>query len=221
MSFIKWHLKPWVSLWLCICFVLFCLSIFWYRIADAVEVLCNTAKEHHVDKWFLVIPLIHLLRGESKPYEPVPPVLNPQFESWTGLKRSKGINVHRDSHARYWYFLQKHLSIKTSLSEMFSQFKLNLILMLALCISWSWLFSSLSGHQNQLLVSNKECKSDHERPCIPGGHWWSSCALLDAPAPTGWSKNLCWKCQSGAPRLASVPTVHCEIWDSSFQLQGV
>ncbi|XP_074524614.1 E3 ubiquitin-protein ligase rnf213-alpha-like [Halichoeres trimaculatus] len=70
------------------------------RIADAVERLCNTAKEHLVDNWFLVIPLIHLLRGDSKPFEPVPPVFNPQFESWTGLKTSTGTNVHRGSHAR-------------------------------------------------------------------------------------------------------------------------
>ncbi|XP_034559632.1 E3 ubiquitin-protein ligase rnf213-alpha-like isoform X2 [Notolabrus celidotus] len=70
------------------------------RIADAVETLCNSAKEHRVDKWFVVIPLIHLLRGESKPFEPVPPVFNPQFESWTGLKGIKGTNVDRDRYAR-------------------------------------------------------------------------------------------------------------------------
>ncbi|XP_041646892.1 E3 ubiquitin-protein ligase rnf213-alpha-like isoform X2 [Cheilinus undulatus] len=67
------------------------------RIADAVEQLCNNAEKHNVEKWFLVIPLIHLLRGESKPFEPVPPVSNPQFDSWTCLKGGKGT---RDSYAR-------------------------------------------------------------------------------------------------------------------------
>ncbi|XP_029137399.2 E3 ubiquitin-protein ligase rnf213-alpha-like [Labrus bergylta] len=64
------------------------------RIADAVEMLCNNARKQRVEKWFLVIPLIHLLRGKSRPFEPVPPVLNPKFDSW-----SKGTNVYRDNNA--------------------------------------------------------------------------------------------------------------------------
>ncbi|KAI3368624.1 hypothetical protein L3Q82_025623, partial [Scortum barcoo] len=64
--------------------------------ADAVEMLCADARHHHIDEWVLVIPLIHLLREESKPFEPVPPALNPQFDSWTGLKWSKGTHVYMD-----------------------------------------------------------------------------------------------------------------------------
>uniref|UniRef100_A0A3P9CJF2 E3 ubiquitin-protein ligase rnf213-alpha n=1 Tax=Maylandia zebra TaxID=106582 RepID=A0A3P9CJF2_9CICH len=59
------------------------------RVADALENLCHTAITHHIEKWVLVIPLIHLLRGESKPFEPVSPVLNPQSESWRGLRGIK------------------------------------------------------------------------------------------------------------------------------------
>uniref|UniRef100_UPI003AB0D93F E3 ubiquitin-protein ligase rnf213-alpha n=1 Tax=Centroberyx gerrardi TaxID=166262 RepID=UPI003AB0D93F len=68
-------------------------------VADAVEMLCNCARRDNIEKWVLVIPLIHLLRGDSKPFEPVPPVLNPQFDSWTGHKGSKGTNVYRDHNA--------------------------------------------------------------------------------------------------------------------------
>ncbi|XP_051231949.1 LOW QUALITY PROTEIN: E3 ubiquitin-protein ligase rnf213-alpha-like [Dicentrarchus labrax] len=65
-------------------------------VADAVEMMCNNARQRHIEKWVLVIPLVHLLRGESKPFQPVPPVLNPQFDSWTGLKGSNGAHVYRD-----------------------------------------------------------------------------------------------------------------------------
>ncbi|CAI5684999.1 unnamed protein product [Oreochromis niloticus] len=59
-------------------------------VADALENLCHTAITHHIEKWVLIIPLIHLLRAESKPFEPVTPVLNPQYESWRGLRGIKG-----------------------------------------------------------------------------------------------------------------------------------
>ncbi|XP_071394340.1 E3 ubiquitin-protein ligase rnf213-alpha-like, partial [Centroberyx affinis] len=69
-------------------------------VADAVEELCSCARRDNIEKWVLVIPLIHLLRGDSKPFEPVPPAWNPQFDSWTGHKGSKGTNVYRDHNAR-------------------------------------------------------------------------------------------------------------------------
>ncbi|XP_035863121.1 E3 ubiquitin-protein ligase rnf213-alpha-like [Sander lucioperca] len=69
-------------------------------VADVVEMLCNNARQQHIDKWVLVIPLIHLLRGQSNPFEPVPPVLNPQFDSWTVLRGSKGTQFNRGDYAR-------------------------------------------------------------------------------------------------------------------------
>nr|XP_046247516.1 E3 ubiquitin-protein ligase rnf213-alpha-like isoform X2 [Scatophagus argus] len=66
-------------------------------VADAVEMLCSNARRCHIEKWVLVIPLIHLLRGESKPFEEVPPVFNPQFDSWTGLRSNEGAH----GNARY------------------------------------------------------------------------------------------------------------------------
>ncbi|CAK6972178.1 E3 ubiquitin-protein ligase rnf213-alpha-like isoform X5 [Scomber scombrus] len=67
------------------------------RVADAVGMLCNNARQCQIEKWVLVIPLIHLLRVESKPFESVLPVLNPEFDSWTGLRQSKGTNYHGDA----------------------------------------------------------------------------------------------------------------------------
>ncbi|KAI9517442.1 hypothetical protein NQZ68_004659 [Dissostichus eleginoides] len=70
------------------------------RVADAVEILSNNARQHNIDNWVLVIPLIHLLRGESKPFEPAPPVVNPQLDSWTGLSGSKGTHFNGDNYDR-------------------------------------------------------------------------------------------------------------------------
>ncbi|XP_047442557.1 E3 ubiquitin-protein ligase rnf213-alpha isoform X2 [Mugil cephalus] len=67
-------------------------------VADVVEMLCNTARQRTIKKWVLLIPLIHLLREESKPFEPVPCVLSPQFDSWSGLKGSKGTHIHLGSY---------------------------------------------------------------------------------------------------------------------------
>ncbi|KAL7397817.1 hypothetical protein ABVT39_028331 [Epinephelus coioides] len=69
-------------------------------VADAVEMLCNNARQRQIEKWVLVIPLIHLLRGESKPFGPVPPELNPEFESWTGLSGSNRAHSNRDPYLR-------------------------------------------------------------------------------------------------------------------------
>ncbi|XP_014185322.1 E3 ubiquitin-protein ligase rnf213-alpha [Haplochromis burtoni] len=61
-----------------------------------------------IEKWVLVIPLVHLLRGESKPYEPVPPVLNPQFDSWTGLKRITRPDLYDASHMNLIQIMEEY-----------------------------------------------------------------------------------------------------------------
>ncbi|KAM6938634.1 E3 ubiquitin-protein ligase rnf213-alpha-like [Lycodopsis pacificus] len=77
-------------------------------VADAVEILCNKARHHQIKKWVLVIPLIHLLRGDSKPFEPVPPVSNPQFDSWSGLMGSKGTHFNRDKYTWHVWIMREH-----------------------------------------------------------------------------------------------------------------
>ncbi|XP_035997551.1 E3 ubiquitin-protein ligase rnf213-alpha [Fundulus heteroclitus] len=59
------------------------------RLANIVEDFCNVTRQH-TPKWVLVIPLIHLLKGESEPFKPVPPAFNPQSHSWKSAKQSKG-----------------------------------------------------------------------------------------------------------------------------------
>ncbi|KAM4629855.1 E3 ubiquitin-protein ligase rnf213-alpha-like [Polymixia lowei] len=68
-------------------------------VADAVEKLCSHARRENIHKWVLVLPLIHLLRGDIQPFEPVPPVLNPQFVSWAGYN-SKATQGHRTYNER-------------------------------------------------------------------------------------------------------------------------
>ncbi|XP_042073459.1 E3 ubiquitin-protein ligase rnf213-alpha isoform X2 [Haplochromis burtoni] len=77
-------------------------------VADAVDTLCHTAMTRRIEKWVLVIPLVHLLTGESKPYEPVPPVLNPQFDSWTGLKRITRTDSYGASHMNLIQIMEEY-----------------------------------------------------------------------------------------------------------------
>ncbi|XP_041751484.2 E3 ubiquitin-protein ligase rnf213-alpha-like [Coregonus clupeaformis] len=55
-------------------------------VAEEVEGLCNVAREGSVVSWILVIPLLHLLRGDSKPFEPIPSTMDPPLTTWAGLK---------------------------------------------------------------------------------------------------------------------------------------
>ncbi|XP_072245329.1 E3 ubiquitin-protein ligase rnf213-alpha-like [Leuresthes tenuis] len=65
-------------------------------VADAVEMFCHFARQH-TEKWVLAIPLIHLLRGQSKPFEPVPPDMNPKSVVWTDVRSSKGTYFNKDT----------------------------------------------------------------------------------------------------------------------------
>ncbi|KAJ8011122.1 hypothetical protein DPEC_G00054910 [Dallia pectoralis] len=62
------------------------------HVAVMVEYLCIRAREAKVENWILVIPLLHLLKGASKPFEPMELNMEPQSENWTGLK---GIQTDR------------------------------------------------------------------------------------------------------------------------------
>ncbi|XP_054875809.1 E3 ubiquitin-protein ligase rnf213-alpha-like [Poeciliopsis prolifica] len=59
-------------------------------IADVVQRFCDHARQYTA-KWVLIIPLIHLLKGESEPFQPVPPVFDPQFEPLRTVRQSKGV----------------------------------------------------------------------------------------------------------------------------------
>ncbi|XP_043986389.1 E3 ubiquitin-protein ligase rnf213-alpha-like [Gambusia affinis] len=62
------------------------------RIANVVEKFCNYARQR-TTKWVLIIPLIHLLKGESEPFQPVPPVFDPQCDSLRAERQSKGLST--------------------------------------------------------------------------------------------------------------------------------
>ncbi|XP_034144887.1 E3 ubiquitin-protein ligase rnf213-alpha isoform X2 [Esox lucius] len=55
-------------------------------VEDIVESLCIRAREERLQNWILVIPLLHLLKGASKPFEPMSLTMDPQSDNWTGLK---------------------------------------------------------------------------------------------------------------------------------------
>ncbi|XP_036840034.1 E3 ubiquitin-protein ligase rnf213-alpha-like isoform X4 [Oncorhynchus mykiss] len=67
------------------------------RVSEAIETLFNFARKHGVEKWILVIPLLHLLRGDSKPFEAAPLTMNPKCDIWAGLKGIKTPEGYTDS----------------------------------------------------------------------------------------------------------------------------
>ncbi|XP_029582376.1 E3 ubiquitin-protein ligase rnf213-alpha isoform X4 [Salmo trutta] len=66
-------------------------------VAEEVHSLCNVAREGSVLSWILVIPLLHLLKGDSKPFEPIPPTMDPPFATWAGLKGIRIKDSYRDT----------------------------------------------------------------------------------------------------------------------------
>ncbi|CAB1317918.1 unnamed protein product [Coregonus sp. 'balchen'] len=66
-------------------------------VAEEVEGLCNVAKEGSVVRWILVIPLLHLLRGDSKPFEPIPSTMDPPLTTWAGLKGIRNKDPYRST----------------------------------------------------------------------------------------------------------------------------
>ncbi|RXN10462.1 E3 ubiquitin-protein ligase RNF213-alpha-like protein [Labeo rohita] len=62
--------------------------------ADMVESLINRMKAEKMTEWIILIPLLHLLKGTSKPFQPVFNKINSQSEqSWAGLQGLDLANV--------------------------------------------------------------------------------------------------------------------------------
>ncbi|RXN29564.1 E3 ubiquitin-protein ligase RNF213-alpha-like protein [Labeo rohita] len=63
-------------------------------LSEMVEALILRVRAANMIKWIIIIPLLHFLRGTSKPFEPVFIKVNPQSEqSWAGLQGLKSSNV--------------------------------------------------------------------------------------------------------------------------------
>ena len=65
---------------------------------DLLVTLMNTVRTRDMHHWVLVLPLFHLLRGVSKPFEAAPLSPNPKLEpSWAGLQ---GLRTLRTAYLR-------------------------------------------------------------------------------------------------------------------------
>lgn len=52
-------------------------------------------------RWILVLPLLHLLKGSSKPFTPISTTVTPKYEqSWAGLQGLKAGNMALNSQDR-------------------------------------------------------------------------------------------------------------------------
>ncbi|KAJ8390750.1 hypothetical protein AAFF_G00101300 [Aldrovandia affinis] len=59
------------------------------EVLKALESFCVLALRQKLTEWILVLPLLHLLRGHCRPFEPVPPLLpaaGSQIKNWAGLQ---------------------------------------------------------------------------------------------------------------------------------------
>ncbi|XP_051570261.1 E3 ubiquitin-protein ligase rnf213-alpha isoform X1 [Myxocyprinus asiaticus] len=64
------------------------------NLSEMVEALIIRVRAADMPKWIIVIPLLHLLKGTSKPFEPVFHKVNSTYEqSWAGLQGLKSRNV--------------------------------------------------------------------------------------------------------------------------------
>ncbi|XP_030645559.1 E3 ubiquitin-protein ligase rnf213-alpha-like [Chanos chanos] len=63
-------------------------------LSEMVMLLMNTVKSRGMMHWIVVIPLFHLLKGMSKPFEPVSSMVNPRYEwSWAGLRGIESTSI--------------------------------------------------------------------------------------------------------------------------------
>ncbi|XP_042587954.1 E3 ubiquitin-protein ligase rnf213-alpha-like isoform X2 [Cyprinus carpio] len=59
------------------------------NLSDMVEALINRVKGEHMSNWIILIPLLHLLKGTSKPSQPVFNQITQSEQSWAGLQGLK------------------------------------------------------------------------------------------------------------------------------------
>lgn len=60
-----------------------------FSLSDMVEALINRVKGEHMSSWIILIPLLHLLKGTSKPSQPVFNQITQSEQSWAGLQGLK------------------------------------------------------------------------------------------------------------------------------------
>ncbi|KAG9334572.1 hypothetical protein JZ751_007508, partial [Albula glossodonta] len=55
-------------------------------VLKTLQDFCNLALKQKIAKWVLVLPLLHLLRGDCRPFETPSPSAGSRFETWAGLQ---------------------------------------------------------------------------------------------------------------------------------------
>ncbi|KAG5853532.1 hypothetical protein ANANG_G00026970 [Anguilla anguilla] len=85
------------------------------EVQKSLEHFCYLALK--VEKWILVLPLLHLLRGDCKPFEPLSPSLTPSmgFKAWAGLREISLPDLQ--SNSQYTRALMKVMAEHTHLVE--------------------------------------------------------------------------------------------------------
>ncbi|XP_066560678.1 E3 ubiquitin-protein ligase rnf213-alpha [Amia ocellicauda] len=81
---------------------------------DAIKMLCNLGVKKKIVKWVVVIPLLHILRSDCKPFELLPVNANPKnLSSWAsleGIKFMDSTSTSQDKRAVMKVFAaKKHL----------------------------------------------------------------------------------------------------------------
>lgn len=72
---------------------------------DTLMDLLNKVKGEGLTRWIVAIPLLHLLRGTSKPFEPVSLTVNSKNEqSWAGLQGLKSFTKALTTQDRRYFF---------------------------------------------------------------------------------------------------------------------
>ncbi|XP_067087748.1 E3 ubiquitin-protein ligase rnf213-alpha-like [Osmerus mordax] len=70
-------------------------------VTETLLILINHVKDLLMPRWVLPIPLLHLLKGTSKPFQPVSLTTSPRYEhSWAGLQGIKMTNLTLNSQER-------------------------------------------------------------------------------------------------------------------------
>ncbi|XP_047672985.1 E3 ubiquitin-protein ligase rnf213-alpha-like isoform X3 [Tachysurus fulvidraco] len=69
-------------------------------VADAIRMFCRIALSRKTTNWILVLPFLHFLERDSKPFERNMCNTGQEFDVWAGLKSFKNVYVTDSQHSR-------------------------------------------------------------------------------------------------------------------------
>lgn len=77
-----------------VCFFLF------NSVAEQVRTFCRIARQRKTTNWILVLPMLHFLERDSKPFEPIKDSAGQDFDVWSGLEGLGNPHVTDSQHTR-------------------------------------------------------------------------------------------------------------------------